>query len=199
MAAIFISYRRQDSKAIAGRIFDRLEARFGRDAVFMDIDSIPPGVDFHDWLNETVAKASVLLALIGHGWVDARDPLGAKRLENPNDFVRIEIEAALARKIPLIPLLIDGAPFPFTRRNAAFLDAGRDFNVHMARLIAALEPSLTPGNGEGPDKGLRPEMHSTRASAAERDWEREKVATIEDAELIAPMSNSTPKASRSGP
>ena len=196
MTKIFISYRRQDSKAIAGRIFDRLEARFGRDAVFMDIDSIPPGVDFHEWLNESVAKASVVLALIGRGWVDALDERGLKRLENPNDFVRIEIEAALARKIPVIPLLIDGAPFPrieelppslqpLTRRNAAFLDAGRDFNVHMARLIAALEPSLKPGKGREADEGPRPEPRSHQGSAAERDWEREKIAAIEDVEIIA--------------
>jgi len=158
MTKIFISYRRQDSKAIAGRIFDRLEAKFGRDAVFMDIDSIPPGEDFHDWLNESVAKASVVLALIGHGWVDARDERGARRLENPNDFVRIEIEAALGRKIPVIPLLIDGASFPradelppslqpFTRRNAASLDAGRDFNAHIARLIEALERIVGAAEG----------------------------------------------------
>ncbi len=195
MTKIFISYRRQDLKAIAGRIFDRLEAKFGGDAVFMDIETIPPGVDFHEWLNESVAKASVVLALIGRGWVDARDEHGLKRLENPNDFVRIEIEAALACKIPVIPLLIDGAPFPrieelppslqpLTRRNAAFLDAGRDFNVHMARLIAAVEAILKPGQGEQPDEGQRPEPGKQHGSAAERDWERFKIAETEDDEII---------------
>lgn len=154
MSKIFISYRRQDTKAIAGRIFDRLEAKFGRDAVFMDIDSIPPGVDFHDWLTDQVAEAAMVLALIGPGWADARDEAGNRRLDSPNDFVRIELEAALARKIPLVPLLIDGAPFPpgeqlpeslrpLTRRNAAVLDVGRDFNVHIARLIEALELHLS--------------------------------------------------------
>ncbi len=153
MSKIFISYRRQDFKAIAGRIFDRLEAKFGRDAVFMDIDSIPPGEDFHDWLSEHVSKAAVMLVLIGHGWVDACDEQGIRRLQNPNDFVRIEVESALTNKIPVIPLLIDNAPFPrieelpqslqpLTRRNAAFLDAGRDFNVHIARLIEAMERYL---------------------------------------------------------
>ena len=195
MTKIFISYRRQDSKAIAGRIFDRLEARFGRDAVFMDIDSVPLGVDFQEWLNESVAKASVVLALIGRGWVDARDEHGLRRLENPNDFVRIEIEAALARKITVIPLLIDGAPFPrvedlpaslqpLTRRNAAFLDAGRDFNVHIARLIAAVEPCLKLRKGERSEESSRPERRIQHGSAAERDWEREKIAAIEDVEII---------------
>ena len=161
MTKIFISYRRQDTKAIAGRIFDRLEAKFGRDAVFMDIDSIPPGVDFQIWLSEHVAEAAMVLALIGPGWADARDEAGNRRLDNPNDFVRIELEAALARKIPLVPLLIDGAPFPpgehlpeslrpLTRRNAAFLDAGRDFNVHIARLIEAMERHLNGASSTKP-------------------------------------------------
>jgi hypothetical protein len=101
MTKIFISYRRQDTKAIAGRIFDRLEAKFGRDGVFMDIDSIPFGVDFHDFLSEQVSRAEIVLALIGHGWADARDEAGNRRLDNPDDFVRVEIEAALARGIPL--------------------------------------------------------------------------------------------------
>jgi formylglycine-generating enzyme required for sulfatase activity len=195
MAEVFISYRRQDAKAIAGRIFDRLEARFGRDAVFMDIDSIPPGVDFPEWLSENVAQASVVLALIGHAWVDARDEQGQRRLDNPNDFVRIEIEAALARKIPVVPLLIDGAPFPrieelptslqpLTRRNAAFLDAGRDFNVHIARLIAAVEPYLKRGKSTGTEGSSKPQLRLQRGGAAERDWEREQIAAIEDVEII---------------
>ena len=112
MTKIFISYRRQDTKAIVGRIFDRLEAKFGRDNVFMDTDGIPLGVDFHDWLNDHVAEAALVLALIGHGWSDARDEAGDRRLGNPDDFVRIELEAAALRKIPFVPLLIDGAPFP---------------------------------------------------------------------------------------
>lgn len=166
MNKIFISYRRQDTKAIAGRIFDRLEAKFGRDNVFMDIDSVPPGVDFQDWLNEQVVEAALVVALIGHGWADARDEEGHRRLDNPNDFVRVELEAAVSRNIPLIPLLIDGAPFPrgdelpeglkpLTRRNAAFVDAGRDFNVHMARLIEALERHLS-GGWSSPLKGAEP-------------------------------------------
>ncbi len=161
----------------------------------MDIDSIPPGVDFHEWLNETVASASVLLALIGRGWVDARDGHGVKRLENPNDFVRIEIEAALARKITVIPVLIDGASplrveelpaslHPLTRRNAAFLDARRDFNVHIARLIAAVEPYLKQRSREAAENGSPPEPRLQHGSPAKTDWRREKIASIEDVEII---------------
>jgi len=154
MTRIFISYRRQDTRQIAGRIFDRLEAHFGRDHVFMDIDSIPFGVDFHDYLDEQVARAETVLALIGPGWAEARDEAGKRRLDNPDDFVRIEIEAALRRGIPLGAVLIDGAPMPrpeqlpedmraLCRRNAAPVDSGRDFNVHMSRLIADLERHLS--------------------------------------------------------
>jgi hypothetical protein len=156
MTRIFISYRRQDTRQIAGRVFDRLEAHFGRDHVFMDIDSIPFGVDFHDYLDEQVARAETVLALIGPGWADARDEAGKRRLDNPDDFVRIEIEAALRRGIPLGAVLIDGAPMPrpeqlpedmraLCRRNAAPVDSGRDFHVHMSRLIADLERHLSGG------------------------------------------------------
>lgn len=151
MSKIFISYRRQDTKAIAGRIYDRLEAKFGRKAVFIDFDCIPPGVDFHDWLGDRVAKASVVLALIGPKW--NRDQLGKLRLMNVDDFVRIELEAALANNVPILPLLIDDAPLPtleelpdslkpITRRQAALLDTGRDFNVHIARVIEVIQRHL---------------------------------------------------------
>jgi hypothetical protein len=120
----------------------------------MDIDSIPFGVDFHDWLDKEVGRASILLALIGHGWADARDEAGRRRLDNPDDFMRIEIQAALKRGIPIGAVLIDGAPPPrldqlpdtmrgLARRNAAFVDSGRDFNAHMNRLIADLERHLS--------------------------------------------------------
>lgn len=150
MTRIFISYRRQDTLAIAGRIFDRLEAKFGSNGVFMDIDSIPPGVDFHGWLDDEVSQASVVLALIGAGWLNAQDEAGLRRLDSPNDFVRIEIETALRRSIPLVPVLIGGASMPradelpeslrpVLRRHAAEVDMGRDFHRHMDRLIVWLE------------------------------------------------------------
>ncbi len=116
MTKIFISYRRKDTQQIVGRIFDRLVAKFGADAAFMDIDRIPWGVDFHDYLGDQVGHAASVLAVIGHGWIDARDDAGARRLDNADDFVRIEIEAALKRGIPLGAVLIDGAPMPRPRQ-----------------------------------------------------------------------------------
>src|SRR5262245_14741 len=111
-AKVFISYRRADSAGSAGRVMDRLDRELGRDLVFMDVDAIPLGTNFSKVLHEEVAKCSVLLAVIGPNWLDARDEHGNRRLDNPNDFVRIEIAAALQRSIPVIPLLLDGAKIP---------------------------------------------------------------------------------------
>jgi formylglycine-generating enzyme required for sulfatase activity len=108
-AKIFISYRRGDAAGYAGRIHDRLEREFD---LFMDVDAIPLGVNFVNFLCEEVAKCDWLLAIIGSGWLDARDDDGNRRLDNPHDFIRIEIAAALKREIPVIPILLDGARLP---------------------------------------------------------------------------------------
>jgi hypothetical protein len=113
-AKVFISYRRDDSAGYAGRVRDRLERELGRDLLFMDVDAIPLGTNFSKGLHEEVAKCGVLLAIIGPNWPDARDEHGNRRLDDPNDFVRIEIAAALQRNIPVIPILLDGARIPKT-------------------------------------------------------------------------------------
>src|SRR5262249_39669117 len=111
-AKVFISYRRADSAGYAGRVMDWLDRELGRDLVFMDVDAIPLGTNFSKILHEEVAKCGVLLAVIGPNWLDARDENGNRRLDSPNDFVRIEIAAALQRNIPVIPILLDGARIP---------------------------------------------------------------------------------------
>lgn len=112
MSLIFISYRRGDASHAAGRLYRELIDGFGRDAVFMDVDSIPPGADFVQYLEEKVAACKIMLAIIGGDWIDTVDEGGARRIESPLDFVRIEIEAALSRKIPVIPVLIDDTVMP---------------------------------------------------------------------------------------
>jgi hypothetical protein len=112
VAKVFICYRRDDSAGHAGRVHDRLEREFGRDLAFMDVDAVPLGANFIKILREEVAKCDVLLAVIGPNWLDARDEDGNRRLDNANDFVRIEIAAALQRDIPVIPVLLDGARIP---------------------------------------------------------------------------------------
>src|SRR5229473_1798698 len=92
---IFINYRRGDDPGNTGRLCDRLLEAFQPEQLFMDVDSVPPGVDFVRMLEEKVAQCDVLLAVIGKDWIDARDATGARRLDNPDDFVRIEIESAL--------------------------------------------------------------------------------------------------------
>ena len=112
MTAIFISYRRDDSEGHAGRLFEGLRARFGADAVFMDVVAIEPGVDFRQAIDEHVDRCDVLLAVIGPSWLDARNDQGERRLDEGRDLVRVEIAAALKRDIPVVPILIGGAAVP---------------------------------------------------------------------------------------
>jgi murein DD-endopeptidase MepM/ murein hydrolase activator NlpD len=110
---IFISYRRADSEAITGRIHDRLAEEFGRPKVFQDVESIPPGVNFKKYLEDMVATCDVLLVIIGQKWLTVTDAKGNRRLDNPNDFVAIEIEAGLKRSgMLVIPVLVDRASMP---------------------------------------------------------------------------------------
>jgi hypothetical protein len=110
---VFISYRRDDSKYQARMIHEAFCQVLPQEHVFMDIASIPPGANFRKILKDWVNECEVLLALIGPGWTDATDPkTSRRRLDNPNDFVRIEIGEALARDIPVVPVLIDGTPMP---------------------------------------------------------------------------------------
>ena len=147
---IFVSYRRSDSADIAGRIYDRLTGTFGRGPIFKDVDSIPLGLDFKEYLDAKVSECSVLLAIIGDRWLDASDETGNLRLTDPTDFVRIELESALARGIPVIPLLVRGARMPaedklpdslrkLVYRNGIPIRPDPDFHRDMDRLIAALE------------------------------------------------------------
>ena len=106
---IFISYRRDDASGTAGRLYDRLATRLGTDRVFMDVEAISPGYDFAQTIEYAVARCDVVLALIGNEWSTAVDRWGRRRLDDPNYFVGLEINAGLARNIPVIPVLVDGA------------------------------------------------------------------------------------------
>jgi hypothetical protein len=110
--AIFISYRRDDTEGEAGRLFDDLTRSFGGDSVFMDVSGINPGMDFRKAIDENVASCGVLLAMIGPQWSSIRNNAGGRRLDDPNDFVRLEIASALARNIAVIPVLVHDAKMP---------------------------------------------------------------------------------------
>ncbi|MEM9722922.1 MAG: SUMF1/EgtB/PvdO family nonheme iron enzyme [Bacteroidota bacterium] len=143
MAKIFISYRRVDTPYVASVLCERLQQRFGNEAIFYDEDTIPLGIDFRTFLDESVSQCEVLLALIGDRWE-------AEPLHNPKDFVRIELEAALKREIPVIPVLIRGAEVPteaslpdslkdFSYRNGTRLRSGSDLFYDLERLIQGIE------------------------------------------------------------
>jgi hypothetical protein len=149
---IFISYRRDDAAGFAGRIFDRLVLGFSREQIFMDVDNIEPGLDFVDVLNERVSVCDVLLALIGPNWAVAADHHGKRRLDDAHDFVRIEIEAALARKVRVVPVLISGSKMPrpeelpesirsLTRRQAIEVSHAY-FNRDIETLVRAIRRAI---------------------------------------------------------
>jgi hypothetical protein len=112
MPGVFISYRREDSSAWAGRLFDILSAHFGRRNTFMDLDGIEGGDDFVTVIDEKLKVSDVLVAVIGIHWLSVADTNGTRRLDNPKDFVRLEIGRALERGIRVIPVLVGGAATP---------------------------------------------------------------------------------------
>jgi TIR domain/Sel1 repeat len=153
VSRIFISYRREDSGGWAGRLYDRFSQHFGRDNVFMDIDTIEPGLDFAEVIEQAVSSCDALVALIGRQWLTITDDAGRRRLDNPEDFVRLEIAAALTRKIRVIPVLVQDAPMPrpadlpddlkrLSRRNALEISDIR-FHSDVNRLITVLDSVLS--------------------------------------------------------
>jgi len=148
---IFISYRREETAYPAGWLYDRLANRYGGQ-VFKDVDSIQLGDDFVEVITRAVGSCDVLLALIGDRWLTTTDPDGRRRLEDPDDFVRLEIEAALTRNVRVIPILVEGARLPradelppslarLVRRQALELSPAR-FDFDTSRLLKVLDKTL---------------------------------------------------------
>jgi hypothetical protein len=156
---IFISYRRDDCRHVAERVYDRLAAHFGKQSVFKDVDSIPLGRDFRQVIQGAVGRCDVLVAVIGPSWLTRADEKGHRRLDNPEDYVRLEIESALQRDIPVIPLLVDHAPMPGVEqlpeglKKLSFLNGievrpDPDFQNDMVRLISSCDETLQAGNAD---------------------------------------------------
>ena len=146
---IFISYRRDDSAGFAGRLYDRLSARFGAEHVFMDIDTITPGHEFAADIERALSECDACIVLIGRQWESITLPDGRRRLEDPTDFVRLEVAAAIRRGITVFPVLVEGAKPPaaaslpedirdVSGRQAIELSNER-WNYDVGRLILALE------------------------------------------------------------
>ncbi len=156
MSGIFISYRRDDSAANAGRLCDRLGAEFGADQVFMDVDDIPPGADFSAHISAKIGACDALLAVIGKQWLSAR-------LNDPNDLVSREIALALQRGLLVIPILVGGAVMPkaadlrsdlkpLAQRNAVTV-SDQDFHGDTVKLIKTLRALPSLRKQTAPPKG----------------------------------------------
>lgn len=174
MNNIFISYRRADSADVVGRIYDHLKGVVGKDNIFKDIHSVQLGIDYLKMTTEAVANCDVLLAIVGNRWLDGR------RIDDPNDLVRVEIETAMGRDIPVIPVLVGGAEMPaqdelpdglkpLGYRNAIKVRPDPDFPTDMARLVEALGGIIS----------IKP-----AAKAKERSWIR-KLAPVAAALVVA--------------
>jgi TIR domain len=152
--SVFISYRRDDSADITGRIYDRLIQHFSREIVFKDVDSIPLGIDFRQHLENALSQCRVLLAIVGSDWMGSGTVGGKRRIDDPRDHLRLELEVALARNIPVIPVLVRRASIPsedqlppslrsLAYRNGIQIRPDPDFHGDMDRLIKGIEPHLT--------------------------------------------------------
>jgi len=185
LRSIFINYRRNDSEGEAGRLFDDLTSNFRDKSVFMDVAAIEPGRDFRKAIDQSVANCNALLAMIGLDWLEAKDATGGRRLDDPNDFVRIELASALRRDIPVIPVLVRGAKMPrveqlpddlkeLAYRNAVELTHPR-WKSDVQVLIRALqpfmdEPSISGAEGENHPEKPRDALPVTQVSGGERNF-----------------------------
>jgi hypothetical protein len=177
---IFISYRRDDSPAQAGRLYGELRDHFGKHAVYRDVDSMKPGEQFVDRIERELRSAAAVVAVIGDSWLDVRDAHGTRRLEMPDDYVRRELATALQVGKPVIPLLVNGAQMPaaarlpedlapLASRNALEL-VDRYWKWGLRDLVEALEeivgaPERDPA---GQDQARRDEVERAKELEAER-------------------------------
>jgi len=171
---IAISYRRQDSSSVAGRLYDRLQAEFGKGSVFMDFDSIPYGVDFREHIKQTLQRAKVVVAIIGPEWSGGKEEAN-RRIDDPTDFVRLEVASALENGIPIIPVLINNTPMPDAKnlppeleglafRNGLTLDTGIDFHHHADRLITGIRRVIDPARDVAAVSHTTPPTNASFAS-----------------------------------
>ena len=164
--SIVLNYRREDTAGHAGRLYDALVREFGEERVFMDIDAIDPGVDFVEVIERAVDSCDAFVSVIGSDWLSVKDSKGRRRLDNPEDYVRMEIEAALRRDVLLIPVLVQEADMPtaedlpaslapFARRNALELrDASWRHDVD--RFVRTLREELEEQDEAGTTDGAPP-------------------------------------------
>jgi hypothetical protein len=156
---IFLCYRREDTQGFARGIYENLANKYGHEQIFRDIDSTPAGVRYSTWIESRVGQCNVMMVLIGNAWASARDHGGQRRLDFPKDWVRQEIETALRRDIPIIPVRVQGAPMPSedelppsiadltSFQSAEVTDSRWAFD--MGLLIQAIDNLTSPAEGVG--------------------------------------------------
>ena len=196
MASIFVSYRRTDAAGHAGRLYDQLANRFGAANIFKDLDSMEPGADFAEVIEDTVARCDALIAVIGSDWLSSR-------LEDPEDWVRLEIAHALARKVRVVPVLVEGAKMPaptdlpedlsaLSRRHAVDLSE-TGWHAQVTELLDRLEKLLDADNdapAAGPVAQVRPadarppsgdrqEEGPAGTWTVDAQWSADRVLTLE--------------------
>ena len=156
-SSVFVCYRREDTQDAAGRLHDRLVTAYGRERVFMDIDSVPLGIDFVEHVTEQIGKCNAVIVMIGKHWHTIKDKERRRRLDNDDDLVRAEIRAALQQTIPVIPVTVQNAAMPqaedlpddirlLARRNGIDLSATR-WMTDVERLIKELDRVMKPSGG----------------------------------------------------
>ena len=189
LGGVFISYRREDSAGFAGRIYDRLSRRLDAKSVFLDVDNIQPGLDFVEVLAEKLRVCDALIAVIGKSWNFSADKDNRRRLDDPDDFVRIEIEAALRRGIRVIPVLVDGAAMPrredlpdslqkLRRRQAIEISHNRfDSDVErLTRALSLIEEELRQRESAEATQGEEVRHQQEAAEAERQEQKRQKAA-----------------------
>jgi FtsH-binding integral membrane protein len=204
---IFISYRREDAAPYARSLQLQLSQRIPDAPIFIDLDSIEPGLDFAEVIEDALNSSAVMVALIGQHWATLTDESGARRLDNPGDYVRFEIKTALRRGVRVIPVLIDGAKPPrqqdlpadlhkLARLNALELsydryqyDSGRLLGLIQQRLAMVSEPAPADAQGrEEAERQRREEAERQRREEAERQRREEaERQRREEAERRAPI------------
>jgi hypothetical protein len=216
LAKIIISYRRSDSDVFAGRVRDRIASRYGEDSVFIDVDNIPFGKDFRVHIQEVMAEADAVLIVIGPKWLGASKG-GHSRIKDDADPVRIEVETALAKGTPTIPILVGKTNMPkpeqlpdslrnFAFINAAPVDTGRDFHRDLNRVMATINaiigvPSDTAERAaimadSANDRELAPIAPASTDIRAEQEKDASEWPPVSAAGLVGRQPSSSVKIER---
>jgi TIR domain len=190
VGGVFICYRRDDNRHAAGRLYDGLRQKFPSDQIFFDVDNIEPGLSFVEVIKERVAASDAIVVVIGPGWVNSRDRDGRRRLHDPADFVRIEIQAGLDRNIRVIPVLIDGAAMPrmadlpdelnslhsrqaITLHHNSFQRDLEHLNSVLGKIVQFHRPSASKNDNAIPINDTRTGLDTYKN--ASRDWKAELI------------------------